>query len=324
MVANAPSPGPSDGRSGDEKIGWRRRYYDTSDEGRLVLGMFFAAVAVAPFAAAVLADHRSMSIFWAGVGLLAAGSAVTSLVLSGVSRDRPNASTFHKHGFRVGATVGRHPILGALIGVIGTIVALIGMIAADRAGEMIVDPARRIPLILALLVLVATLAVAVAGQPFDRHLEFSPEGLGFRRGHQEGYIPWESITHMQTHHTNPTRGLTGSRIRDGIQFNLADGAEFQGIVPRPRTRFRLQTVGLDVDEDTLYNVIDALHAHPELRQLAGREEGGVLFDGPKRTLRKRLRRTEVWLPWERGIHAALADSRTPSGDDDRRDLPDGV
>lgn len=321
MVVSTPSPEPGDDKAYGEQIGWRRRYYDVSDGGQLALGMALAATSTAPFAAAILASHRSMVIFWGGLGLLAVGGSIVFLTLSGAFNHRPNAAIFHHRAFRIGMTISRHPILGALIGFIGATVTLIGVVAADRAAEMTVEPGRRILIMVALLVAVAFLAVVVAGQPFDRRLELSPEGLSFRLGHQEGLIPWGSITSMQTAWTNPTRGLTGRRIRDGILFDLTDEAHFQRILPHPGKHFRLQTVGFDVDEDTLYNVIDALHAHPELRELAGREEGSVLFVGPPRDIRKRLRRTQVWLPWERGIQAALADG-ADSGDDDRRDLTD--
>lgn len=37
----------------------------------------------------------------------------------------------------------------------------------------------------------------------------------------------------------------------------------------------------------------------------GRDEGQCLFVGPPRDVRRSMRRSQVWLPWERGVHAAL-------------------
>lgn len=306
-MVNSPESAPAD----EVPIEWRRHYYDASD-GHYVAAALIAAVAFVPlFTGAILADHRSMALVWGGAAIMMAGSAWMLLFRSGTLGERPNSAVFDDGAFRVSAQGFRQPLLGAVVGIIGMSICAVGLLAAEKAGEVFLLDEVRTALWVALALMVGLLALLLWSNPFGRQLVFAPDGFTFRIGATSGEIPWSSIVDIRTHRGGERRMLFPGRIKDSILISVSTD------------RFRVQLIGFDVDEDTLYNVIAALHAHPQLRELAGREEGRVLFDGPKRSLRKRLRRTEVWLPWERGVHAALAGGPGPaSGDRDRRDLTD--
>lgn len=136
-------------------------------------------------------------------------------------------------------------------------------------------------------------------------LEFSPHGLYSHIGETRAEIPWDFIVETHLH-----RGK-GIGHNDGIGLAITDQASvaeptFTGEPRRlPGAPLPIAPFSFSVDEDTLFSVIAAAHSHPEVRQLFGREEGRGLFDGPSRDLRRTMRRSEVWLPWERGVHAAL-------------------
>lgn len=261
------------------------------------------------FAGAILADHRSMVLVWGGAAVSMAGSAWMLLFRSGTLGERANTVAFEDGAFRVSAEGFRQPLLGAVAGVIGMAICAVGLLVAEDAGEVLILDEVRIALWVVLALLVGLLALLLWSAPLGRQLVFAPEGFTFSIGSTRGEIPWSSIVDIRTLRGGERRMFFPGHIKDSILISV------------PTDRFRVQLIGFDVDEDTLYNVIAALRAYPELRELAGREEGRVLFNGPKRLLRKRLRRTEVWLPWERGVHAALADA-SGSGDGDRRDLTD--
>lgn len=317
-MVSIPENAPAD----EVPIEWRRHYYDASD-GHYVAAALVAAVAAVPlFAGAVLADHRSMILVWGGAAIMMAGSAWMLLFRSGTLGERPNSVAFDDGAFRVSAESFRQPLLGAVAGIIGMSICAVGLLAAEKAGEVFLLDEVRTALWIVLALMVGLLALLLWSNPFGRQLVFAPTGFNFSIGSKSGEIPWSSITDIRTHRGGQRRMFFPGHVKDSIQFSVADDALHSDMKePRVTDRIRVPLIGFDVDEDTLYNVIAALHAYPQLRELAGREEGRVLFDGPKRLLRKRLRRTEVWLPWERGVHAVMS-GRPGSGDGDRRDLTD--
>lgn len=313
---------PESTPAGEVPIEWRRHYYDASDGHFLATALIAAVASVPLFAGAILADHRSMVLVWGGAAIMMAGGAWMFLFRSGSVGERANAVAFDDGAFRVSAESFRQPLLGAVAGIIGMVICAVGLLAAEHAGEVFLLTEVRTALWVVLAFMVGLLALLLWSDPFGRQLVFAPDGFTFSIGSSSGEIPWSSIVDIQTHSGGQRRMFFPGHIKDSILFRVTDEALHSGMSePRVTDRIRVQLIGFDVDEDTLYNVIAALHAYPELRELAGRAEGRVLFDGPKRLLRKRLRRTEVWLPWERSVHAALAGG-PGSGDGDRRDLTD--
>lgn len=137
-------------------------------------------------------------------------------------------------------------------------------------------------LLLLLLVVVKYLVVT----PLGHVLEFSPGGLYAHIGETEVEIPWDSITGIEVY-----RGH-GLGRDDGIELHLTERAPLPLVLCHRRGR----------------------RGHPLHRQLrrpltprdqTSFREGRCLFVGPPRDVRRSMRRSQVWLPWERGVHAAL-------------------
>ena len=255
---------------------WRRHFYRVGSGPALVGCVVASLIAIIGFTGAVLAaaqwdSHNAVVLIWAGTGLFGSGMAASLIFQSQILPPAMNTVSISNGVTVVRSAGGMQSIDFVTVAMLG-FVMLIRQILVTRVGHA---------------------------------LEFSPHDLYVHIGETRAEIPRNSIVETHLH-----RGK-GIGHNDGIGLTITDQASvaepmFTGEPRRlPGAPLPIALFNFSVDEDTLFNVIAAAHSHPEVRQLFGGEEGRVLFDGPSRDLRRTMRRSEVWLPWERGVHAAL-------------------
>ena len=301
---------------------WRRHFYDRTDPAALVAAVLAGVGAAATLAWTVFniswsSTHPSVIVALAGVFILFCGGALAYVGRSGaipVRRGRVSVTDGITH---VSARGDWTPWTAGGMAVLGFVMLGIGAITADRVGAIHISHHRQYPAFVALnIFLIVYTFWMLAKVPLGRRLEFSPHGLAGQNDSLVALIPWGSILEVNVHRGPSAMRPFGIGKRAEIVFTTTDEATI------PEGPFRvgeranpISLLNFDVDEDTLLNVIRAAHAHPEVRQLLGREEGTFLFEGPPPEIREGMRRSHVWLPWERRINEALGyGAREPARD----------
>ena len=294
---------------------WRRHFYDRTDGAALAAAVLAGVLAAATLAGAVFnvdwsATHPSVILAWVGLFSLCCGGALAYVARSGVippRRGHVNAADGITH---VRAGSDWLPLAAAAIAVGGTLMVGIGVITADAVGAIHISHHRQYP---AIVVGTATLIIYsfwnLARKPIGRRLEFSPHGFASQVNSSAILVPWDSVLEVNVHRGPSALRPFGIGKRAEIVFTTTEEARFPSSPGGPHSAGH--PIGLlyfDVDEDTLLNVILAAVSHPEIRQLLGREEGTILFDGPPLDTRRAMSRSQVWLPWEQQIKAALGRS----------------
>lgn len=307
MVSNA---GPDDAVQ-VTSLEWRRHFYRVGSGPALVGCVVASLIAIIGFTGAVLAaaqwdSHNAVVLIWAGTGLFGSGMAASLIFQSQILPPAMNTVSISNGVTVVRSAGGMQSFVFVSVAMLGFVMLFIGLLVGMRHGVIPQD--RRGNVVTVSLFLVFVLAMLIRQLLVTRvghALEFSPHDLYVHIGETRAEIPWNSIVETHLH-----RGK-GIGHNDGIGLTITDQASvaepmFTGEPRRlPGAPLPIALFNFSVDEDTLFNVIAAAHSHPEVRQLFGSEEGRVLFDGPSRDLRRTMRRSEVWLPWERGVHAAL-------------------
>ena len=291
---------------------WRRHFYDRTDGAALILAVFAGLVAAGALCGTVLAatvqsGHPSIVVAWGGGAMFAAGFASGMTGIAGVTLRRRNRVTVEDGVTYVGAGAGLPLAVGGALIWLGLIAFGIGLITADRTGVLPLSGNRHFPsFVVGIGAMIFLSFWALAFVPMGRRLEFSPHELVGQLDADVIQIPWDSIDDVSIYRGPSVLRPLGLGRQAEIAFTTTDEA----VVPEVPHGYDPDSypVGLtsfNVDEDTLYNVILAARSHPEIRQLLGREEGAILFDGPPVDTRQRMSRSQVWLPWEQRIQEAL-------------------
>lgn len=307
-------PGPRESGGEAPPLEWRRYFYDRVDGSSIAVASIMVIVAAVLLYGAVHSAtdphvHPSVVATWCSGVAISAGAALAYFLLSGAVPVRRNRVTFHAGAH---SCTGPRPIywVGTALLVLGTIALGISAITADAVGAAPMADSRRYPtFVIAIIALIGLTFWQLSFGKLGDRLEFSPDGLTSEVGSWRVEVPWDSILDARVY-TGPSRSRPlGLGRRTEIWLTTTCDVEHPGAESRAGTRsFAVDLGRFSVDEDTLYNVIVAARAHPQVRQLLGREEGDVLFEGPPRDTRRALNRAQVWLPWEREIVAALGDS----------------
>ena len=291
---------------------WRRHFYDRTDAASLSLAVIFGIIAAATAGGAVLvatsqSTHPSVVVMTVGGAMVAAGFAATMLGVSGVIRSEKKRVTAKNGVTYIGARAALPLNMALALLWPGIIAVSIGVIAADRAGIIDFSSSRYFgPFLVYFALTILYSFWALAFLPMGRHLEFSHYGLAGQLGTHTLEIPWDSLADVSVYRGPSSQGPFGLGRRAEIVFTtteealLHEGADDVDEAPHP-----IGLLSFDVDEDTLLNVILAAVSHPEIRQLLGREEGTILFDGPPLDTRRAMSRSQVWLPWEQRIREAV-------------------
>lgn len=291
---------------------WRRHFYDRTDGTALTFAVIAGLVATAVVGGAVLAAtvqsaHSSVIIMWGCGGMVATAVALTMTGISGVLPLRRNRVTAEEGVTYVLTKASLVLTLGAVLLWFGAIGFGIGFLAADRAGIIHLSETRYfIPFVTNFVVLIFYAFWSMTFLPMGRHLEFSHHEFAGEFGSDFIRVPWDSIVDLSIY-----RGPSGPRpLRLGRRAEVVITATEEAALPEGPHGFDpdsypIGLISFHVDEDTLFNVIHAAHAHPEIRQLFGCEEGTALFDGPPLDTRRAMSRSQVWLPWEQRIREAL-------------------
>ena len=291
---------------------WRRHFYDRTDAASLSLAVIFGIIAAAAAGGAVLvatsqSTHPSVGVMTVGGAMVAAGFAATMIGVSGVISSEKNRVTAKDGVTHIGARAALPLNVALALLWPGVIAVAIGMIAADRAGVIDFSTSRYFGSFLAYFALTIIFSFwALAFLPMGRRLEFSPHGLAGQLGSHTFEIPWDSLADVSIYRGPSALRPFGLGRRAEIELTITEeallheGANDVDEAPHP-----IGLLPFDVDEDTLVNVILAARAHPEIRQLLGRAEGTILFDGPPLDTRRAMSRSQVWLPWEQRIQEAL-------------------
>lgn len=298
----------SDAHRAQGRPEWRRRFPPTAGTVYLVVAVVAAGAAAVSFIVAFLVESALVAVCLVGVGITLVGTAVMWGIRADLGPERPNRAEHGDGCTRVGIRVRDQPVVGAYLAMSGLVVAMASALIAERVGPGVgLRPVDRVGFVVVLAILVPLLGAAVLTNPFNRRLAFSPDRIVYRSGWIHADIPWASITSTAFHTAESSAFLLNRGLQDGIRFVTDSGADYAWTAfPRMQGYFPLQLTGFTVDEDTLYNVIVALHEHPELRPLVGTKEGAAMFDGPPLQVREHMTPNQVWLPWERNIHALLA------------------
>lgn len=291
---------------------WRRHFYDRTDGAALILAVFAGLGAAGALSGAVLAatvqsSHPSIVVAWGGGAMFAAGFASSMTGLSGVTLRRKNRVTVEDGVTYVGAGAGLPLAMGGALLWLGLIALGIGLITADRTGVLQLSDNRHFPsFVVGIGAMIFLSFWALAFVPMGRRLEFSPHELAGQLGADVIRIPWDSIDEVSIYRGPSALRPFGLGQRTEIAFTTTDEAAVPE-VPHDYDpdSYPVGLASFNVDEDTLYNVILAARSHPEIRQLLGREEGTILFDGPPVNTRQGMFRSQVWLPWEQRIQEAL-------------------
>lgn len=305
---------PEEAMSDRAPLEWRRHFYGIPDGLLIAGGVLSALVALGLFALGAVQSHWTIGLLLVGAGLLALGTTVMVAIQVRAFSIRADSVRVVDDAIRVDLRLSHEPAIGMGISCVGLGVSAIGTLAATQSGALPHShPATTwLPLLL-LAMLLAIAVVTLVFQPYARYLEFTPDEFRCDLGIARAVIPWSSIVTLRFYRGEASFWLPG--FQDGISFTTTDAARYSGTAfPRLTGSFPVALTAYTVDEDTLYNVITAMVEHPELRELLGSGAGTVLFEGPPRSLRTTMRRSHVWLPWERAIRARLHDT-IASGDD---------
>lgn len=299
--------------SGDSAtpLEWRRRFYDRPDSSSLVFALVLAIITAvfvfgAMHAAVIQHAHPILIVMWSGAAVIFAGMSLGYVVISGTIPVRRNRVTYEE-GAHFCTGPGVAASLVVCLVTLGAVTAGIGMIAADTMGVVAFSQDRRYySLVIGVITFIGYVLWQLITQPIGNRIRFTPQRFTSRTGGEKVEAPWDSIRDMSVHDGPSKRRPFGLGRRTGILVTVIGDADLPGTPNPDGTRSFVVELGrYSVDEDTLYNVMIAAREHVEVRQLFGHQEGDVLFTGPPRTTRASLRRTQVWLPWERGIQETL-------------------
>lgn len=290
---------------------WRRRFYDHPDSSALVFASVVAILAAilafgAIHAAVIQHAHPSLIVMWSGGAVTFAGASLAYVVVSGAIPVRRNRVTY-KDGAHSCTGPGLAASLVACLMYPGMLAAGIGMIAADTLGVVAFSQDRRyFVVVVGVITLIGYVLWQLITQQVGNRIRFTPQQFTSRTGADKVTAPWDSIRAMTVHDGPSKRRPFGLGRRTGILVTVIGDANLPG-TPNPdgTQSFVVELGRYSADEDTLYNVMVAARDHVKVRQLFGHKEGNVLFTGPPRKTRATLRRTQVWLPWERGIQETL-------------------
>ena len=291
---------------------WRRHFYDRTDGAALAAAVLAGVLAAATLAGAVFnidfsTTHPSVILAWVGLFTVCCAGALTYVTRSGVIPPRRGPVNVADGITHVRAGADWFPLTTAGITVAGIIVLAIAVITADAVGAIHISDQRQYPaIVMGTAALIIYSVWTLAKKPIGRRLEFSPHGFTSQANFSEVLVPWDSILEVNVHRGPSALRPFGIGKRAEIVFTTTEEARFPSSPGRPHPAGH--PIGLlyfDVDEDTLLNVILAAVSHPEIRQLLGREEGTILFDGPPLDTRRAMSRSQVWLPWEKRIREAL-------------------